>query len=201
MTTKLSLFEPLPQETQGEMLAKHMPTGKAWEACFDDSTFMGKLVKGLAQEIYRLQLLIKKAIDERDINQTEDLISEWEKSVGIPDLCFTNTVTIAERRNQVLQKFSNFQGAQTATDLIRIAASFGITVTIETGAVFPLMFPIVFSADSKNHTIVVRVSGILAAQTFPLPFALPFSKGTTNFLKCIFEQLVPANVQVVVTSA
>lgn len=202
MTTKLTLFDPLEQTKQAEMLAKHMPTGKIWEACFDDSTHMGKLIVGLADEIYRVQLLIKEAIDEININKTDKLLPDYEESVGIPDLCFSNTVTKAERRNQVLQKFTNFQGVQKASDFVRVAASFGISVTVQPSVqlsektTFPLPFPFGFSEGP--HTITVIVLGISEGIKFPLPFPMKFHKGVFDFLRCIFNILAPANVKVII---
>lgn len=196
------LFNPRNQAFHALMLAKHFPTGKLWEAVFNGDKNLGKLVIGLGVEYYRLSVLIKKVETEMDINQTSDLILEWEKSVGIPDDCFSNNADLATRRLQVREKFSNFGGVQKASDFVRVAAVFGFDVTVNpasTGSSFPLIFPILFVGDARtvHHTILVEfVGGSIADDLFPLTFPIQFGSGGQAFLQCIFDVLAPANVQV-----
>ncbi len=196
------LFNPRNQAFQALMLAKNMPTGKYWEACFDPDKNIGKFIAGLAVEYYRLSVLIKEVDTEMDINQTSDLILEWEKSVGIPNECFSSNTTLSTRRLQVLQMFSNFGGVQKAEDFVRVAAIFGFEITVtpaSIGSGFPLIFPILFVGDDLtiHHTILVEfVGGTIADDFFPLTFPIPFGSGGQAFLQCIFDVLAPANVQV-----
>ena len=202
-----NLFNPIPQDKQALMLAKHMPTGKLWEAVFNGDKNLGKLVKGLAGEYYRLSVLIKKVDTEMDINKTNDLILEWEKSVGIPNGCFSTNTDIETRRLQAREMFSNFGGVQKSEDFERVAAVFGFNVTVGPASVvfgsaivFPLDYPIVFfnSVKAARHTIIVNYpDGGQTEDVFPLPFPLPFQSPATEFLKCIFELLAPANVEVI----
>lgn len=178
------LFDPLPLDQQALMLAKHMPQGAAWNSCFDSDKNMGKLVKGLAKEIYRFQTLIKLISDEMDINKTDLLIDDHEKSVGIPDTCFfPSGKTLVQRRTQVIQKLSAFGGVQKTEDFERVATAFGFTITAAAGA--------------GTHTIEITVTAFPATEDFPLPFPLPFSSGGTSFLRCLFDKLAPANVEVI----
>lgn len=205
--SRLDLFNLGTQADQALMLARHMPTGKLWEAVFNNDKNLGKLVAGLAVEYYRLSVLIKKVETEMDINQINDLILEWEKSVGIPDDCFSINTDLATRRLQVLGKFSNFSGVQKAEDFERVAAIFGFTVTVAPASVafatpvlFPLGFPIIFfnSIKAVRHTIVVNYpDGGQSEVVFPLAFPIPFQTDATAFLRCIFEVLAPANVEVI----
>lgn len=201
-----TLFDPLEVDEQVFMLAAHMPVGKVWESTFDPSSNMGKLIRGLGVEIYRLEVLTQQISNEIDINQASELLEEWERSVGLPDSCFMTNVPIEERRNQILQKFSNFGGVQKAEDFVRVAATFGFTVRILTGLEvggFPLEFPITFFEDTKAavHTIIVEMLGIIEGDIFfPLPFPIPFSFGGKTFLQCIFDKLAPANTQVIIVN-
>ena len=201
-TDNQNLFSPANVDDQAYMLASHLPLGRVWTAAFDDNTNLGKLVKGLSVEFYMLAVLIAEIINkELDINQTESLLLDWEESVGIPDTCFSTNTSLANRRLQVLQKFSNFGGVQKAEDFVRVAAVFGFNITVTPGGVsglFPLVFPLQFYASSKEatHTIIVKFVDFPVGESFPLEFPLPFSKGAQGFLQCIFNKLAPANVQV-----
>ena len=201
---KNTLFDPQDTDTQALLLAKHLPQGRTWLAAFNGDKVMGKLIRGLAIEFYRLEVLYQNLYREMDINQTTDLIVEWERSVGIPDECFSIDVTIEERRIQAREKLSNFGGVQLAEDFVRVGAVFGFDLTVLPGEqvlTFPLTFPIIFSSGSKEskHTIFIQINNDLSGpETFPLTFPIPFASGAREFLQCIFEVLAAANVQVLV---
>lgn len=232
MTATLDLFNAGTIDDHAFILAKHLPTGKFWEAAFDSESNLGKLVRGLAIEIYRLAVLTGKVSTEMDINQTNELLLEWERSVGIPgsgvfldpepELAFplpfplqfstpskfegfTTNKSLEDRRTQLLQKFSKFQGVQTAADFVRVAAVFGIEITITAGTSFGWLFPVPFplkftSFDEKEvaHIIVVDIIDPLPGnELFPLPFPIPFALSSKSFLKYIFTILAPANVYVI----
>ena len=200
----LDLFDPFTVDEQAFMLASNMPVGKVWESSFALDSNMGKLIRGLGVEMYRIEVLTKKISDEIDINQTNELLVEWERSVGIPDSCFSNNVSVEDRRLQVLQKFSNFGGVQKSSDFVRVASIFGFDIVVQPGidpGGFPLTFPITFFDDTKSatHTIFIIILGNVSGDFFfPLPFPIPFSSGGKTFLECIFEKLAPANVNVLV---
>lgn len=204
--TKLNLFDPYSVNEQALLLASHLPIGRVWQKAFSPDSNVGKLIRGLGMEFYRFQVLAQNVSSEMDITETDELLIEWEKSVGLPDSCFTTNVSNAERRKQVEQKFSKFGGVQTAADFIRVGAVFGFTIEVLPGAsvgTFPLSFPMAFfdSAKSATHTIFIVIMGQTSGDGFfPLAFPIPFSSGGTTFLKCIFEKLAPANVNVVLIS-
>lgn len=203
MTAKLTLFDPLEVDGQAFLLAAHLPQGSLWQNSFSPDSNIGKLVIGLAVEFYRFQVLQQNLTTEMDIAQTNDLLIEWEKSVGLPDSCFSTNVSVETRRLQVEQKFSKFGGIQIADDFVRVAAVFGVTVNIfpgsQLGEFFPLEFPLPFeSSRTIRHIIYVEVIGEVEVNDFPLLFPLPFGAGEFSFLQCIFDKLAPANVQVII---
>ena len=201
-----TLFNPYSINENAMMLARHLPKGKVWSSGFDQDSNIGKLIKGLSIEFYRLEVLTKKISDETDVSKTDELLTDWEKSVGIPDNCFDTTPSIEDRREQVRQKLSNFGGVQKAEDFVRVAELFGfdVDVTVIPGStigMFPLVFPVIFfdSTRSATHTIFILITSTVEGDDFfPLEFPLPFSSGGTSFLQCIFNVLAPANVQVIV---
>lgn len=201
---KNTLFNPHTVDDNAFLLARHLPQGRLWANAFNPESFFGKLILGLAVEFYRFEVLVNKFYGEMDINQANEMLIEWEKSVGLPDNCFDTTVSIEDRREQVRQKFSNFGGVQKAEDFERVGAIFGFDLTVTPytlSAVFPLLFPVVFASSSKEakHTIFVVINGDLSGgDFFPLPFPIPFSSGGRNFLQCIFNTLAPANVNVII---
>lgn len=208
--TKLSVFDPYSVDDHLFMLANHLPIGKVWQAGFKTSSNLGKYLRGLCLEFYRFSVLTSDVVKEFNVFETNQLLVDWEKSVGIPDSCFSaeGFKTITERRQQVEAKLAKFGGVQTKEDFEYVASIFGISVQVFYGAAgggigFPITFPTVFIsyADYKeeSHTIIVVITGTyVTSDTFALPFPIPFSSGPVSFLQCIFRKLAPANVEVIV---
>lgn len=198
-----TLFNPYSINDNAIMLAGHLPKGRVWSSGFDNNSNLGKLIRGLGVEFYRLEVLTKKISDEIDVNFADELLPDWEASVGIPDDCFVTNTTVAERRKQVLAKLGNFGGVQKAEDFIRVGELFGFDVRIIQGnnpGLFPMSFPFTFFENSRSatHTIFVEIIAYEQSDVdFPLSFPLPFSSGGSTFLKCIFEVLAQANVNVI----
>lgn len=209
--TKINLFDPYSVDDNQFMLAAHLPIGRAWENGFSHDSNIGKYLLGLACEFYRFEVLTSDIAKEMDIDQTNQLLIDWEKSVGIPDSCFSTDVSIESRRIQVEQKLGKFGGVQTKADFERVAAAFGIVAQVFYGSCgngfsFPMTFPTVFInyADYKeeSHTIIVAITELYTTpNTFALAFPIPFSSGPLTFLQCIYRKLAPANVEVVVLFA
>jgi len=204
MTTKLSVFNPYDIDDQAFLLASHLPIGRVWQQGFSADSNIGKFLRGLAYEYYRFQVLARKVSIEMDIREANELLIEWEKSVGLPDSCFSTQISDDERRKQIEAKFSKFGGVQTREDFIRVAALFGYSIEIFSGmevGAFPLTFPIFFftSSTDAGHTIIIVLLGSYSGSDyFALPFPIPFGIGGSSFLQCIFRKLAPANCQILV---
>lgn len=202
----MELINPYTVDEQALMLAKHLPTNRVWESGWDFDEPFGQLLKGLAVEFYRYQILCKQIIVEMDINKADALLIEWEKSLGLPDDCFrlSPPETIEKRRQVVIAKLTKYGGVQTASDFVRVANLFDFDIAVLPGSAvgfFPLEFPISFFTDGRTatHTVFIQMIGRVQSDSFfPLPFPIPFSSGGITFLRCLFETLIPANVRLIV---
>ena len=162
---------------------------------------MGKLIFALGLEFYRMEVLLGNMLTEMDVNQTSELLLEWEASVGIPDPCFGRFDDTQARRDAVLNKLSNYAGVQTLEDFERILTIFGVTGMVRgalESAVFPMEFPIRFF-DTKvvaTHTIIVDLAR--RRETFPFSdrFPIPFTRQINSVIICVLRTLRPANVQI-----
>ena len=193
------IFTPLEAERQGALLSAHFPTGRVWDAKDQTGTNFFNLLLGFGAEIFRLETAIEALSNELDINQTEQLITEWEKSVGIPDSCFSIGNTLEERRDQVLSKIAGL-GVQTKGDFEQLALSFGTTVVVTAGAdlmIFPLGFPIIFAPTPKDVRFTMVVDFEKEPFVFPLDFPIQFVNAINGLIQCIFSKLRPATVQLI----
>ena len=199
---KKQILNAIDSEDQCHMLARHMPKGEMWVGARDADTNIGKLVCGLAVEYYRLGVLIEEEIKEFDIDQTVNLLEEWEQSVGIPSSVFDiDGVSIENRRKNIKYLFTNFWGVQTAGDFETVASFFDFNVKVEPANkkfTFPLEFPIYFFTDLSVlfSIIVMTESNEDDRSYFPLYFPYYFSDGGIDFLRRLFELLAPAHAAV-----
>jgi hypothetical protein len=186
-TTKKTLLRPITKEDNHFLLASHLPQGNYLVTAFSKDYNLGKLVYALCLEYYRIQVLTEIYSLEFDINSTERLLEEWEKSVGIPSDCIPiYGKTIEERRKQLEGVFGNFKGVQTADDFERVCLIFGFEVDVTPGP--------------GVHEMTVNVTNIPPGVYFPLTFPIQFAGGGITFLQCLLDSLAPANVEVIITT-
>ena len=156
---------------------------------------------GLACELFRVEEQMNLISFEHDINVTTQFIDEWESAVGIPDACLSGAGTLEDRRRDILVKLAKMN-VTTAQDFIDLAAEFGIVVTIIPGAIagtFPMIFPLMFFPSGKAARFTMIVDFPAALEVFPLTFPIPFGDGIIGVIKCLFNRVRPANVQIIYT--
>jgi uncharacterized protein YmfQ (DUF2313 family) len=104
-----------------------MPRGRVWPK--DTDAVMTQVLSGLAtsfaQQTARANYLLVDAFP----STTEELLPEWEATLGLPDPCAGPQPTIAARQAQVLARFVG-TGGQSPAYFIGYAANLGYTVTI-----------------------------------------------------------------------
>ena len=147
----------------------------------------------------RISPLIDSFVEQYSPFTTVEFIDQWERTVGIPDSCFTNVgLSIDQRRNQVLIKLIS-RGANTLEDYAAILELFGITnfniVNGLANGVFPLIFPIKFYTSRKEAAFSITFQfpeedkpGIV----FPLDFPAPFGSSGSSRIECYLRKIVPA---------
>jgi len=193
-------FTPNTVDVNAQILADMLPGGRLFDAKNINGSNFRKMLEALAQELTRIQIKIYEISTEDDLETTTNLIEQWEKALGIPDECFSNTVSIDQRRKQIVAKFAKMN-VQTEDDFISLAKYFGYNITISYGDVhgtFPITFPWVFALDGRaaRHTMIIRFVDInKPGSTFPWIF--PVVWGEPNIIICLFEHLKPANVKIV----
>ena len=90
---------------------------------------------------------------------------------------------------------------QTDTDFEELALRFGIEINVISGrdyAGFPFVFPIIFlgSEEESRFTIVVEILNQPSIETFPFIFPITFAADAVDQMRCFFNKLKPANVQI-----
>ncbi len=193
------LFPVKTQDQQASSLASFMPGGRPFLAAKIDNTTLRSLLIGLAGILSDEEGVLNDITYEHQIDQTTQLLEQWEAALGLPDDVFTSLGTLAERRNNILIKLGR-TGVQSAQDFIDLAALLGFTVSIIPGAdrgIFPLHFPVYIfdKPQTARFLMVTTVYTTAVPNVFPLAFPIVFGSGINTVLERLFTKLKPANVE------
>ena len=199
-----TIFVPNSLEQNTQSLADYLPGGDYFRAKNINGSNFRRLLTAFAYEIGRTEAKIQELANEFYIPDTFNLIESWERFLGIPDKCFSiKNKTIEERRKQVIAKIA-LMNLTTTQDFIDLAAFFGVRVEIYSGTAvggtFPYTFPMTFPSSGKiaKFTMIVKFLDIPEPPSFPITFPYTFPETPADFIICLFEQLKPAPVTIVV---
>jgi hypothetical protein len=193
-------FTPNSIVENADALGAYLPDGRLFVAKNINNSNLRNLLVSVSGEYTRLQNKIYEVSTEYDLENTTNLINEWESALGIPDTAFTKDTDIVQRRKQIVAKFA-LMNLTVDADWIYLAAFFGYTIEIRHGfnyGVFPITFPWIFFGDAKSakFTMVIVFKGLpQPGNVFPIVFPIVFDKDT-NFLINLFKKLKPANVNI-----
>lgn len=111
-----------------DLLYNLLPTGLAWNRDADSDFY--KLISSLAQEICRIEDRFDDLLREVDPFQADELLSDFERMLGLPDDCLDGlSQTVAERRAAVLTAIA-FQGGATIDYFESLLLTLGFDVEI-----------------------------------------------------------------------
>lgn len=110
-----------------------MPRGRVWPD--DPGSNQSQAVSGLVGSFERLDADAVDLIADAFPATTDQLLPEWEASLGLPDACAGDAQTIAQRKAHVLVRFIG-AGGQSRAHFIAYAASIGFKISITAYAPF-----------------------------------------------------------------
>lgn len=122
-----------------------------------------KLLHGIARSLARVDGRVDDLLAESLPRQTSEMVTDWERVAGLPDLCAGQPETLAERRDQIVARLTA-TGGQSAAYFIGVAAELGYAVTIEEhftltcadpcdGGLNPWPWPRTWTAHAPAQTI------------------------------------------------
>lgn len=115
------------KEDYRDGLLRLMPRGRIWRR--DPGSVLAALATGLGNALQRLDAAAQTLLVDAFPATTDQLLPEWEKSLGLPDPCAGQTPTIQQRRAQVLARFAN-TGGQNVAFLTTFAKNLGYDIEI-----------------------------------------------------------------------
>jgi hypothetical protein len=168
-----------------------------WAAKNIDTANLRKLINGLAVMHNRTQQQIELLATEFDINQTVELLPDWETSVSLPDECKGLASTLELRRQDViirlrktplvtLAELQAFVDQQFPDMTIRLFP--GIEYS---GLEFELEVELI--GGNTSFVIIAEVVGVGEQLEYELEVELTAGIDTDAFT-CLMNKIIPANV-------
>ena len=104
-----------------------LPRGKAWTRSED--SILTEFLYGQAEEFARVDGRSEDLLTERDTRYTNELLTDHETDLGLPDECTQLGETIQERRN-IANTTLTRQGQQSKNYFIELAEALGFEIAI-----------------------------------------------------------------------
>jgi len=117
----------LSADSYARQLKQLLPMGAAWN--LDAGSRLSALLRGLAEEFARVDGRAAALIEEADARTTFELLTDWERVLGLPDPCVIGEQSFAQRRAAVVARLVGL-GGQTPAYFIGVAAALGYTITV-----------------------------------------------------------------------
>ena len=206
-------FKPYSDTEAARYLASHYPKGKLTAKRYLAGSVLNNLIVGCARFVSIVMGQIFDLAKNRDIDQADELLPEWEESVGVPEQ-IPRRDDLDGRREAVRRLRSkvpvyNIQSGDRVVDAYTTIEEFvrlttGEVITIsksEVGSSFPVSFPIQFSftGGRVNFFLIigVLVEGTPANNQFPLTFPMSFfdpsvPEATQDKIDKALEKVVPS---------
>lgn len=96
-------------ERYKELLRDLLPIGRLW-ADKEPNGFFAKLFDAVSIELCRVDDRVGQALIEIDPSQADETLDDWERLLGLPDECSPDDLLPDERRQVVLEKYTNVGG-------------------------------------------------------------------------------------------
>jgi hypothetical protein len=214
MSKNLSSFKSFTDDQSQAYLADHFPHGKMFANRHKPSSILYKIILSIGYWVRLFSGQLYTFVKNLDIDQADELLEEWEESVGIPDN-IPRLTTLAERRTAVKRLISKIpvyniddgEVDEETTYEKYIEDLTGISVTIRTarvdgtGSVFAMSFPVNFGIGTARgdmkFIIEVPVDGEEQNNDFPLPFPVQFyepsvPQATQDLLDTVLKRIIPS---------
>lgn len=171
-----------------------LPRGSAFTR--DPESGNGQWCQGLAEEWARVDARIDQLLTESDPSTTSELIDDWEIDWGLPSECTGPLVTLAERRQALLDRIVNIPNQSRQTYVDR-AAALGYTVTVteyESGDSVPGYGGIpTADAGFVVQINVIGISGSGTTREHGSIFGEAFGWEGDTLLECALRQIAPTH--------
>jgi len=110
-----------------QAMLRLLPTGRVWRR--DPESTLSAVMLALAPTYTRSTAAAAQVLIDASPATTQNLLMEWENSLGLPDPCTAANPSIEQRQAAVRAKWGS-RGALTTAYFVSMAAALGFAITI-----------------------------------------------------------------------
>ncbi|NPD67311.1 DUF2313 domain-containing protein [Lichenicola cladoniae] len=174
-----------------------LPTGPVWPR--DPAAIQTQVLAALVPTYANLAERDENLLFDAFPATADELLPEWEYSLGLPDPCAGNAATLELRRAQVVARFTAL-GGQSIDYLVAFAAALGYAISISEyaprrfGAGFgqPMngeAWAFAWQVSTTQFSIIQRKFGDVLGE--------PFATWGSTVLLCELQRLSPAHTTII----
>lgn len=172
------------------------PKGPLWN--FEPDSVLSKTIDGIATELARVDERGDNIADEWDPRTTLELLTDWERVLGLPDGCTDDSSSIALRRAAIIGRLVAL-GGQTPQYFIDLAAAMGYTITVTEFRPYTVRSPVNTPLYGDAWAYAWQVNAALNTvrrMTVRDGVNQPLASWGNDVLECAFTRLKPAHSHV-----
>ena len=122
------MVQPVSRDAYRDQIHALLPAGRAWPE--ESGTTLDDLVQAIASRVADVDLSDANLLEEIRPNTTFDLLPEWERVAGLPDICSVLGATVTVRRASLLEKLVTKPTLHTS-EFVRIGRTFGVDIVVD----------------------------------------------------------------------
>lgn len=174
-----------------------LPEGYAWTR--DRHAVLTRFLVGLARELARVDGRAQALLLEADPRTTTELLTDWERALGLPDPCTGQPETLQERRAAIVGRLTESGGLSRAF-FVGLGRALGFEISIEEHRQFRCGSSRVGDRLYSDDWRVVWT--VHAPEVTPVYFRCGSSRcgerlvsASNALLECVFQRLNPAHAR------
>ena len=188
-----------PDDYEGQALAL-LPPGPAWPRSPEAPP--GQLAAGWGYSLARLDAAVMNLIEEADPRTTYELLTDYERVAGLPDLCelaFGGEQESGQRRDALLARLTSV-GGQTPAYIVAVAAAMGYDITITEFHEHTVDDDIDYPLTDEDWVFAFEVNALgTTVNDFTVDGNVddPLAYWGNAILECVLDRIKPAHTIVV----
>ena len=180
-------------EAYARQLQALLPQGPAW--LLEPLSGWSRLLRGLAEELARVDSRAGAVLDETDPRTTLELFTEWERVLGLPDPCVIGEQPLEQRRGAIIAKLTG-RGGQSPAYFIGVAAALGFSINITEYSPYDVEDDVDTAIYGDAWAYTWQVGAPLQSvieMTVKSPVTDPLAAWNNAPLECVLLRLKPAH--------
>lgn len=180
-------------EQYRDLMLALQPPGSALPR--DIESTWARLLLALAGELARIDGRTEDLVKESDPRTTFEMLSDWERVLGLPDDCVTDPLSVSQRRDAVVAKLTTL-GSMSKNFYIAIAATMGFTITIDEFEPFTCDSTVDTPLYGMDWQFCWRVNApeqTVRYWTVDDDVSMPLAAWGNQLLECVLNRIKPAH--------